>query len=151
MFYLGTAITAVDVKIEKNDKIEIIKTNRGRECVLHDGYRYYFKQQHKKEDLRVWRCVNSRYKTCNSSMVTKGDRIVTVRNHTCVQNHIENEKLKIFNRCVTECDPSGMSVADLHKKIVKEFRNSCLDVNGEVPTKAQIKEKLRSCKKKLNK
>lgn len=41
-----------------------------------------------------------------------------------------------------DIDPNQVSVSVLHKKIVNEFRNSCLDVNDEVPTKNEIRRKL---------
>lgn len=168
IFFIFSVISSIDIKLEGTDdieietekaqtqkveyeKIEIVKTQRGGECALHDGRRYYYKKKMKKNKNVHWRCVFTRNKTCSGSMVTNDDRVVKVQNHSCVPNYIENEKLKIVNRCVAVIDPHIASVSVLHKEIIQEFKNASLDINGEVPSKKVVFRKLSKSKQKMNK
>lgn len=129
---------------EMDDKFEIIKTQRGNNCALHEGYRYHYKKIHKNNNM-FWRCVWN--KKCNGSMISNNSKVIKVNKHTCLPNHIENEKMKIFHRCVAETDPRTTSASDLHKEIVQELKNSCLDVDGNVPTKKQVWRRYHKSKK----
>lgn len=108
-------VVETEIKNEVNEKYDVITTRRGRECAVHEGYRYYYKKISKNKN-KFWRCVDQN-KKCNGSMMTNDGKVVKVNKHKCLPKYIENEKLRILHRCVSETDPRGASATVLHKEI----------------------------------
>lgn len=134
-------------KCEKDDKITIITTQRGKESALHEGYRYYVKQ-HYKDGSMSWICVNKKTTFCPATILTKDDRVVTLlKKHTCTPDHKNNEKMKILHRCMSKVDPHTATASKVYKEIINDYEKSNFDL-GKAPTTKQVWKLLENRKRK---
>lgn len=127
------------------DEIILVRTKRGGESALHKGYRYH-KQKLIKSNL-LWRCVNKKY--CPGSIFTNNKRVFKIlKTHTCKPNHLENEKIRIFDRHITEIGPVGASLSQVYHSIIDEYKKAGIFVGEDI--KMRVKKRLYNLKKSIN-
>lgn len=73
--------------------MEIITTEKGKPCLLNDGYSY--RQRRVNADGSVtWSCLKEKSKKCKGNLISKDNEILKIRDHECVPNEANQEVKK---------------------------------------------------------
>lgn len=105
-----------------DEKVTIIKSNRGKALALHDGYQYHKIGTSAMGNIS-WRCRSRRTRPCcGGGIVTRIEKVIKRRDHICKQNHIENEKKKLDSKWKKHIGSMAAPMPPLLKeKMYKEY------------------------------
>lgn len=129
---------------ETAERVVFIKSERGKDLALHNGYQYY-EHRANVNGTTIWRCGSRKKRqSCSGSIATIGRHVIRWKVHTsCTPNYINNKKKTLDYKWMTQINPEGDKATTLCKKMVKEYEEAGL----QKPTYKQVYKLIGKAKK----
>lgn len=132
--------------------ITIIKTQKGKDCALTGGHRYYF-CKYNKNGTSLWRCENR--SSCSATITLNSTRtnIIRENTHSCASNNLRNSTFKLIDKCKKDVCATMDPVQTIYENNTQELleNNDEQEYRQWIPSFPSIKSSLyRERKKFLN-
>ena len=111
--------------------MEFVKTKRGAQALLHEGYKYVINQWGR-DDWIFWRCAKSR--TCSGSLCTMDDQIVLRKDiHNHPPDEAETEVEKIVGSLKEKVQTTAQPIPAVYNEGIQAI--ACRSDRDEIVTK----------------
>ena len=122
--------------------IEIIETNRGKPCLLLDGYTY--RLHRKRASYTGWLCINEKQSKCHGKLkVYVNGQMVLTQPHRCVPNIAVTEIRKKMYVCKKRArEEITVPVSQIFKEEFQEVLSKGYDMVADMPIYDNVKSSL---------
>lgn len=123
--------------------MEIIETNRGRPCLILDGFCY--RLHRKTDEYTGWLCVNEKKESkCHGKLkVSKTGEVICTQQHRCTPNVAETEIRKKMYVCKKRArEEITVPVCQIFKEELQELITKGYDMVAEMPLYDNVKSSL---------
>lgn len=125
--------------------LTFVKSQKGTNLLLHDGYLYY--REKLMSDKIIWKCQDYEYHKCRGRCHTFNDAVIKVSDH----NHVPNASKVEVKNIMTAIKEQALRTNDKPQNIVCDATVSCSkSASGILPNFCCIKKTIRRTRRKIN-
>lgn len=139
-------ITVSSTEHNGDRPFEIVKSKRGGDVLLLNGYRYQLQRANTKH--KVWRCV--RRNICNAYLKTNSTTVLSEDAHSCQQNFIENEIKAKMDECKRRAENEDTPLSTIYAEVFQEYETASPEIINMIPKFANCQKSLYRHRNKRN-